>query len=823
MHKKRDLRVFFATLLIFTIFSRFSFARITKQSPLSIGQTLSSSNGVYELGFFSPNNSKNHQYIGVWYKGIVPRVVVWVANRERPVTTESRVNLTISNNGNLQLLDGKLGLVVWSTGEISLSDDSRAELSDNGNLVVVDNVSDKTLWESFKHLGDSLLPLAPLMYNPVTGENRVLTNWKSHTDPSPGDFTALITHEVPSQLCIMKGSTRYYRTGPWAKTRFAGIPLMDESLTSPFVFQQDGNGLGSFSFFARNSRPSRINLTPEGSLVTEWFHHNGTGWEGTYKAPANACGVYGVCGPFGLCFVAVPIKCKCFKGFVPKHIAEWKRGNWTDGCVRRTELNCRQNVERKDANVFHPVPKIKLPDFHEFVNSVDTEDCYRTCNNNCSCVAFSFVRGIGCLIWNRELMDVIQFSAGGELLSIRLASSELGGINKRKKTIIATIVSLSLFVILASASLCFWRNRVKHKGKTTKNASEDALGNEMEPQDVTGLYFFEMSTIITATNNFSLSNKLGQGGFGSVYKGKLQDGKEIAVKRLSSSSGQGKEEFMNEIVLISKLQHKNLVRILGCCIEGEERLLIYEYMLNKSLDTFLFDSRKRLEIDWPKRFSIIQGIARGLLYLHRDSCLRVIHRDLKVSNILLDEKMNPKISDFGLARIFQGTEYQDTTRRVVGTLGYMAPEYAWTGMFSEKSDIYSFGVLMLEIISGERISRFSYGEESKTLTTFAWESWCNNGGIDLLDQEVDDSCQYRLQVKRCVQIGLLCVQHKPIDRPNTLELMSMLTTTTTTTTTDNLPSPKQPTYSFHTKEDDGSLSHDLISINQTTQSLVLAR
>nr|BAF00665.1 S-like receptor protein kinase [Arabidopsis thaliana] len=387
-------------------------------------------------------------------------------------------------------------------------------------------------------------------------------------------------------------------------------------------------------------------------------------------------------------------------------------------------------------------------------------------------------------------MDTVQFSAGGEILSIRLARSELGG-NKRKKTITASIVSLSLFLILGSTAFGFWRYRVKH------NASQDAPKYDLEPQDVSGSYLFEMNTIQTATNNFSLSNKLGQGGFGSVYKGELQDGKEIAVKRLSSSSGQGKEEFMNEIVLISKLQHKNLVRILGCCIEGEERLLIYEFMLNKSLDTFLFDSRKRLEIDWPKRFDIIQGIARGIHYLHRDSCLKVIHRDLKVSNILLDEKMNPKISDFGLARMYQGTEYQDNTRRVVGTLGYMSPE-----------DI-------LEIISGEKISRFSYGKEEKTLIAYAWESWCETGGVDLLDKDVADSCR-PLEVERCIQIGLLCVQHQPADRPNTLELMSMLTTTS------DLPSPKQPTFVVHWRDDESS-SKDLITVNEMTKSVILGR
>ncbi|XP_010418111.1 PREDICTED: G-type lectin S-receptor-like serine/threonine-protein kinase At1g61440 isoform X1 [Camelina sativa] len=780
-----------------------SICEITEESPLSIGKTLSSSNGVYELGFFSFNNSQN-QYVGIWFKGIIPQVVVWVANREKPVT-DPTANLCISSNGTLLLSDGKNG-VMWSTGDVFASKGSRAELTDSGNFVFIDKVSGNTLWQSFEHLGNTLLPTSTMMYNLVTGEKRGLTSWKNSTDPSSGDFLVKITPQVPSQGFVMRGSAPYYRTGPWAKTRFTGLPQMDDSYTSPFSIHQDVNGSGYFLYFDRYYKLSRILLTSEGSMKV--LRHNGMDWESSYEGPVNSCDIYGACGPFGLCVVSVPPKCKCFKGFVPKSIEEWKRGNWTSGCVRRTELYCLANSTGKDANVFLTVPNVKPPDFYEYANSVDAEECHQNCLHNCSCVAFANIPGIGCLMWSKDLMDTVQFSAGGEVLSIRLAHSELD-VNNSKKSIVAITVSLTLFVILCFAAFGFWRFRAAH-------ISKDAWRNDLKTQDVPGLEFFEMNTIQTATDSFSLSNKLGYGGFGSVYKGKLPDGREIAVKRLSSSSEQGKQEFMNEIVLISKLQHRNLVRVLGCCVEGKEKLLIYEYMVNKSLDTFVFDSRKRLELDWPKRFDIIQGIARGLLYLHRDSRLRVIHRDLKVSNILLDEKMNPKISDFGLARMFQGTQYQDKTRRVVGTLGYMAPEYAWTGVFSEKSDIYSFGVLLLEIISGEKISRFSYGQEGKALLAYVWESWCETRGVNLLDQALADS-YHPSEVGRCVQIGLLCVQHKPADRPNTLELLSMLTTTS------DLPLPKQPTFAVHTRDEESPSNDSMITVNEVTESVIQGR
>ncbi|ESQ29289.1 hypothetical protein EUTSA_v10023295mg [Eutrema salsugineum] len=770
--------VFFVCSLLLIIFSTRGNADINTSSPLSIGQTLSSPGGSYELGFFSPNNSRN-QYVGIWFKNITPQVVVWVANRDKPVT-KTAANLTISSNGSLNLLDEKQD-VIWSTGEAFTSNKCHAELLDTGNLVVIDDVSGKTLWQSFENLGNTMLPQSSVAYDIPRGKNRVLTPWKSYNDPSPGEFSLEFTPQVPPQGLIRRGSEPHWRSGPWAKTRFSGIPGIDASYVSPFTVVQDvEKGTASFSYSQlRNYKLSYVTLTTEGKMKILW--NDGKNWTLHFVAPSSPCDLYGSCGPFGLCVRTSTPKCKCLKGFVPKSDEEWRKRNWTSGCVRRTQLSCQADFSTKtrgkDADIFYRMSHVKTPDLYQFAGFLDAEQCYEGCLGNCSCTAFAYISGIGCLVWNRELVDTVQFLSDGESLSLRLASSEL--------------VPNFMFI----------------------NTSEEARKNDLEPQDVSGINFFEMHTIRTATNNFSSSNKLGQGGFGPVYKEKLADGKE-AVKRLSSSSGQGTEEFVNEITLISKLQHRNLVRLFGCCIKGEEKLLIYEFMVNKSLDAFLFDSTLKLELDWPKRFDIIQGIARGLLYLHRDSRLRVIHRDLKVSNILLDERLIPKISDFGLARMFQGTHFQDNTRRVVGTLGYMSPEYAWAGVFSEKSDIYSFGVLLLEIISGEKISRFTHGE-GKTLIEYAWECWCETKGMDFLDQDLGDSyCP--LQVGRCVQIGLICVQHQPVERPNTLELLTMLTTKS------DLPSPKQPIFALHTREDE-STSIDVITVNGLTQSVIQGR
>ncbi|KAJ0248197.1 Serine-threonine/tyrosine-protein kinase [Hirschfeldia incana] len=792
--------------LWFSLFLNCGYAAISRESPLSFGQTLTSPGGTYELGFFSPNNSQN-QYIGIWFKKITPRVVVWVANREKPIITNAVANLTMSGNGSLVLLDSRKN-VIWSTKEPSTSNKCHAELRDTGNLVIVDDVSGSSLWQSFENLGDTMLPLSSLTYNIATKEKRVLTSWKSDTDPSPGDFVVQLTSQVPAQIVTMKGTRVYKRSGPWAKTVFTGIPQMDGSYASPFsLFQDIGSGTGSFSYLQRNSGLTRVIITSEGYIKT--FHYNGTGWVLDFVTPENSCDLYGACGPYGLCMKSTT-ECKCMKGFVPKFKEEWESGNKTSGCVRHTELSCQatnSSTKRhgKGKDAFYRLKNVKPSAFYEYDASfVDEDQCQQGCLENCTCTAFAYITGIGCLLWNKELIDTVRYSTGAESLSIRLASSEL--VESRTTMIIAVSICLSIFVVLVFASFMYWRYRAKQK---------DSWKNGLEQEEISGLTFFDMNALRAATNNFNVSNKLGQGGFGPVYKGITEDKKEIAVKRLSSSSGQGTEEFMNEIKLISKLQHRNLVRLLGCCIDGEEKLLIYEFMVNRSLDAFIFDMTLKLHIDWPKRFNIIQGVARGLLYLHRDSCLKVIHRDMKVSNILLDENMDPKISDFGLARMFQGTQHQDSTRRVVGTIGYMSPEYAWTGMFSEKSDIYAFGVLQLEIISGMKISSFNCGGQGKTLLEYAWETWLETGGVDLLDQAIASSCSPD-EVARCVQIGLLCIQQQAVDRPNIAQVVSMITTTT------ELPRPQQPVFAVQVQDQESTVSV-LESVNHMTQTAIHGR
>lgn len=357
---------------------------------------------------------------------------------------------------------------------------------------------------------------------------------------------------------------------------------------------------------------------------------------------------------------------------------------------------------------------------------------------------------------------------------------------------------------------------ISNNENTNTSTSEKKMGGQKKILD---LPMFSFSSISAATDNFSVKNKLGEGGFGSVYKANLLNGQLVAVKRLSKNSGQGLEEFRNETILISKLQHRNLVRLLGCCIEQDEKILIYEYMPNKSLDSFLFDTNKRELLNWNSRVQIIEGIAQGILYLHQYSRLRIVHRDLKASNILLDGDMNPKISDFGMARLFGRNELQAKTNRIIGTYGYMSPEYALEGRFSIKSDIFAFGVMLLEILSGRKNTDF-HRMDCLTLLGFAWKLWENNRVLELMDPilEIPSSSSMPL---RYITVGLLCVQESPADRPAMLDIVAMFSSEHTP-----LVSPKRPAFTVGepiSSATSGSGDAENYSINDFTVSAMEAR
>ncbi|CAL5410947.1 unnamed protein product [Camellia sinensis] len=341
------------------------------------------------------------------------------------------------------------------------------------------------------------------------------------------------------------------------------------------------------------------------------------------------------------------------------------------------------------------------------------------------------------------------------------------------QVLIAIIVPIGVSVLLFVVCFSFQSSKTKMKYGPS---AEDSVGTEITT--VQSLQY-DLGTVQAATNNFSNQNKIGQGGFGHVYK--------IAVKRLSQNSGQGAVQFKNEVVLVAKLQHRNLVRQLGFCLEGEEKILIYEFVPNKSLDYLLFDPQQE-KLNWSKRYKIIGGIARGMLYLHEDSRLGIIHRDLKASNILLDKDMNAKISDFGMARIFGVDQTQGNTSRIVGTYGYMSPEYVMHGQFSAKSDVFSFGVLILEIISGKKNNSFYQSNCVEDLLSYAWKLWRDGTPLKLMDPNLEESYS-RDEVTRCIHIGLLCVQENINARPSMATIVLMLSSYSI-----SLSVPQEPTF-----------------------------
>ncbi|KAK4347061.1 hypothetical protein RND71_033400 [Anisodus tanguticus] len=588
---------------------------ITPTQPLTKDQTLISPGQLFELGFFTPGGANSDKwYVGIWYKEIEDKTIVWVANRANPLSSSSTSVLQITENNTLLLIDGQTRNPVWSSDETPATN-IIAQLLDSGNFVIRpenDDEEQSYIWQSFDYPTDTLLPGMKLGWDLKTGLNRNITSWKTPIDPAPGDYTFKInTNGLPEAFLTEKQKIKY-RSGAWNGVRFSGVPEMKPTEIITFEFQFKSDEI--FYMFELHNKTlySRLLVNHNGLLERYTWIPTNSIWNRFWYAPKDQCDGYKECGLSGICDTNLSPICKCMMGFKPKNQIAWDLRDGSDGCVRFHKLDC----ETDDFNV---LGNMKLPDTtSSFVDkNMNLDECEDMCRKNCSCTAYTSSNitgsGSGCVIWSTQLVDMRQYAAaeGGQVLYVRVASSDavhsvgVGSGNSSGKT--KTIAIAAGIIVLFGVALCFLskrriyqrsiRTRSENRGLSERSQellmnaaiipSKREFSGETSTEEIE-LPLFDFGTLAMATENFSDATKLGQGGFGCVYKAMLVEGQEVAVKRLSKNSGQGVEEFKNELRLIARLQHRNLVRLLGCCVDMEEKMLIYEYLENKSLDTILF-------------------------------------------------------------------------------------------------------------------------------------------------------------------------------------------------------------------------------------------
>ncbi|VAH52506.1 receptor-like serine/threonine-protein kinase SD1-8 [Triticum dicoccoides] len=748
--------------------------RFEKGQNLTDGDTLVSPDGSFTLGFFSPGAStKSKRYLGIWFS-VSNDTVCWVANRDQPLLDKSGT-LVFDDLSSLVLVDGSRR-TAWSPNFMAASA-AVVQLLDSGNLVVHNDSSDAALWQSFDHPSDTLLPDMKLGKDLWTGAEWQLTAWSSADDPSPGAYRRTLETKGLPDIVLWQGDVKRYRTGPWNGLYFNGVPEVTayadkytlRATTSPWEI--------TYGYTAKPGAPlTRVVVNHTGDVERLMWDAGIRAWKPLFKGPRDQCDTYARCGPFGLCDPEAASSgfCGCVVGFsrpaaagTPSLSAQEVKDTAAGGCRRDAALDCAGGATTDGYAV---VRRVKLPDTQNASvdMNVTLEGCRARCLADCSCRAYAAADirgggdGTGCVMWADAIVD-LRLVDGGQDLFLRLSKSEFDD-QKEFPTLLVVAPVASGVVVLLVVSLIWWRRKRRIIGAIPQNPA-------MAVPSV------NLSIIKEVTENFSESNIIGQGGFSIIYKGLLPEGRMIAVKRLKQSAltTKGKKDFGREVEVMAGLRHGNLVRLLAYCNEGKERILIYEHMQNKSLNVYIFGIPKlRALLNWARRLELLHGIAHGVAYLHGGSGESVIHRDLKPGNILLDDEWKPKIADFGTAKLFV-VDQAGPDQTIVVSPGYAAPEYARRGDMTLKCDVYSFGVVLLETLSGERNGGL------QRLLSHAWELWEQNRTVELLDTAVvplaKSEPELLSELKRCIQIGLLCVQETPCERPTMSTVVAMLTST----------------------------------------------
>jgi hypothetical protein len=460
------------------------------------------------------------------------------------------------------------------------------------------------------------------------------------------------------------------------------------------------------------------------------------------------------------------------ESFSQKSPGDWELGDHTGGCVRDTPLDCTEKKNKTSStDIFHPIARVTLPNNPEIVKDAATENkCIEACLSFCSCTAYSYNNSM-CYIWNGDLVDVKKNddidNDSEDVLYIRLAATNLENLRKnttRKPDVtvilVTSIISFGLLMLIILL-LLIWRNKSKWYGVALPD-------NQCGGAIIT----FRYTDLNHATKSFS--EKLGAGGFGSVFKGVLSDQTIIAVKRLDGAR-QGEKQFRAEVSSIGLIQHINLVRLIGFCCEGDNRLLVYEHMSNGSLDTHLFGSKHSV-LNWSARYQIAVRVARGLSYLHHSCRQCIIHCDIKPQNILLDASFIPKIADFGMAA-FVGRDFSRVLTTLRGTVGYLAPEWLSGVAITPKVDVYSFGMVLLEIISGKRKTHeHVYTGSNHHVAYFPVQAILKLQAGDvssLVDPQLHGDFDLA-EVERVCRVACWCIQDDESDRPTMGEVVQVL-------------------------------------------------
>ncbi|KAJ0265454.1 G-type lectin S-receptor-like serine/threonine-protein kinase [Hirschfeldia incana] len=731
---------------------------ISANFTLSGDQTLLSSNGTFKMGFFKPGNSTNF-YIGMWYQQLSIQTIVWVANRDKPVSDKNTSVLRISN-GNLVLLDGNNS--VWSTG-LSSSSARDAVLQDDGNLVLRDN-SGSTLWQSFDHPGDTWLPGVKITYDKRTKKSQRLTSWKNSEDPSPGLFS-LELDESTAYKILWNGSHEYWSSGPWNNQSkiFDSVPEMRLNYIYNFSFiTSDTESYFTYSLY-NHANVSRFAMDVSGQIKQFTWLNNNNQWNLFWSQPRQQCQVYAYCGNFGICNDKSQPFCQCPHGFSPVSQKDWDLKDYSAGCVRNTDLQCSS---RGVINEFLPLANVKLPDDNS--EELESTSCRSACLRNCSCMAYAQSSN-RCLMWSKDVLNLQQLeedNSEGRTFYLRLSASDMpsdssSGKSSKMMIIGAVLGSLGVLALVMLAVVLILRNL---RMKRMRGEKSDGT-----------LSAFSHRELQNATKNFS--EKLGGGGFGSVFKGALQDSSVIAVKRLEGIS-QGEKQFRTEVVTIGTIQHMNLVRLRGFCSEGNKKLLVYDYMPNGSLDSHLFVSQTAEEktvLGWKLRYQIALGTARGLAYLHDECRDCIIHCDIKPENILLDSQFGPKVADFGLAKLV-GRDFSRVLTTMRGTRGYLAPEWISGVAITAKADVYSYGMMLFEIVSGRRNTEQSENGKVSFFPGVAATVVTKGEDIrSLLDPRLlEGESVDTEELTRACKVACWCVQDEESHRPAMSQVVQIL-------------------------------------------------